>query len=253
MKKILLVSGCSFTDDKFVSGLHPEMDCSWPKWPEILAKKLDMECINLGQNGAGNEYIYFSLLDEILKFKDKSQIGLVMPAWTQCQRQDYELSYSRKPVWVRKRFYDNGNIFGWLRKSLRYFVSLQLMCERYNIPLKQFQMLALFDHWINGLGKTDEEKYRHRNNPNFSKRYTYPGLNPKEDRIRCQRFMLDYEPYINVKDFIGWPVAKQIGGFHIEEETLWENSSDLIISRYDMHPNEKGQQKIAEFLYDRLG
>ena len=58
MKKILLVSGCSFTDKNFYSGVHPEMDTSYPKWPELLAKKLDMDCINLGQNGAGNEYIY---------------------------------------------------------------------------------------------------------------------------------------------------------------------------------------------------
>ena len=43
------------------------MDTTWPMWPELVAKKLDMDCINLGQSGAGNEYIYFTLLDEIIK------------------------------------------------------------------------------------------------------------------------------------------------------------------------------------------
>ena len=76
MKKILLVSGCSMTDKDFISAPHPKMDCVWPKWPELLAKKLDMECIILGQNGAGNEYIYSSLLEKILEKKD--QIGLVL-------------------------------------------------------------------------------------------------------------------------------------------------------------------------------
>ena len=63
MKKILLASGCSMTDSNYVSETNPEIDCSWPKWPELIAKKLDMECINLGRNGAGNEYIYSSLLE----------------------------------------------------------------------------------------------------------------------------------------------------------------------------------------------
>jgi len=63
MKKILLVSGCSNTDKNFYSELHPEMDCSWPKWPELLAEKLNMDCVNLAKSGAGNEYIYSSLLD----------------------------------------------------------------------------------------------------------------------------------------------------------------------------------------------
>ena len=93
MKKILLASGCSFTDENFESAVHPEMICEWPKWPELLAKKLDMDYVNLGQNGGGNEYIYSSLLEQILKTEDKSQIGLVIPAWTQCQRKDYQQGY----------------------------------------------------------------------------------------------------------------------------------------------------------------
>ena len=98
MKKILLASGCSMTDSNYVSETNPEIDCSWPKWPELIAKKLDMECINLGRNGAGNEYIYSSLLEKILEKKD--QIGLVMVGWTQCQRKDYQ----EWNIWKEKRF-----------------------------------------------------------------------------------------------------------------------------------------------------
>ena len=46
-KKILLVSGCSWSDNNFNSIFHPSLDCSWTKWPELLAKKLDMICVNL--------------------------------------------------------------------------------------------------------------------------------------------------------------------------------------------------------------
>ena len=64
-KKILLVSGCSYTDKDFASEYHPDFDTSWPKWPELVAEKLDMNCVNLAKMGAGNEYIYSSLLKYI--------------------------------------------------------------------------------------------------------------------------------------------------------------------------------------------
>ena len=62
MKKILIVSGDSFSDKHFQTMIHPELDTSWPKWPEMLAEKLDMDCINLGRCGAGNDYIYETLV-----------------------------------------------------------------------------------------------------------------------------------------------------------------------------------------------
>jgi len=95
MKKILIASGCSYTDNQFRSAAHPEMDTSWPKWPEIVAKELDMTCINLGRSGAGNEYIYSSLHDIILRVKDKSQIGLVIAGWSQCFRHDFQMGAMR--------------------------------------------------------------------------------------------------------------------------------------------------------------
>ena len=285
MKKILLVSGCSFTDENFISPIHPKMDCSWPKWPEVLAKKLDMEYINLAKNGGGNEYIYSTILEYILQTKDKSQIGLVMPAWTQCQRKDYELFaplsiksltqnkvyeksfdpgyWSRKypqGFWKSMRFDTHGEIFGWVKKSLRYMISLQIVCERYNIPYKQFQMLNLFDGWIRGLRKTDAEVIKNKNNPVFNLYYKYPGLNPIKDQANCRQLMLDGEPYINVENFIGWPTIKAFGGFYVEEEVLRDPNksypnylTDLLVSKLDVHPNAKGHQAIAEFLYDRLG
>ena len=69
MKKILLVSGDSFSDKNFQTFIHPELDTSWPKWPELLAKKLDMECVNIAASGAGNDYIYEALLFIIIHIK----------------------------------------------------------------------------------------------------------------------------------------------------------------------------------------
>ena len=174
MKKILLASGCSFTDENFESAVHPEMICDWAKWPELLAKKLDMEYINLGQNGGGNEYIYSSLLEQILKTEDKSQIGLVIPAWTQCQRKDYQQGY--EGTWKQKRIDPDGDVMSFLRKDLRYMISLQLICKHFNIPLKMFQMISLFDGFISGLCKTDAEVYRNRKTHTQISRSRYCNL-----------------------------------------------------------------------------
>ena len=271
----LLAGGCSWTQEKFKTDIHPEMDCSWPKWPELLAKKLDMECINVARSGAGNEYIYSTLLEEILKqkFEKKREIGLVIPAWSQCQRQDWQELKSFK--WKESRYFDKGDIFGWLKKSMRYMISLQEVCNSFNIPIKQCQMINLFDGWINGLTKTDKQIWDNKKNPNFIRRIHYPGFNPEHDRKGCQQILLDYEQYINVKDFIGWPLVYDLGGFNIEEQTIrkggrdydgaddkenWEPliyhtnyNRDMLISIYDVHPNGKGHQVIAEFMYGQLG
>ena len=58
MKKVLLVGGCSFTANNFETLVHPEMDTSWQMWPQLLAKKLDMQLVNVAISGAGNEQIF---------------------------------------------------------------------------------------------------------------------------------------------------------------------------------------------------
>ena len=85
MKKILLVSGCSFTAEKYESAHHSDLVADWPKWPELLAKKLNMNCINVGQSGAGQEYIYNSLVRNI----NAKNIGLVIAGWSRASRRDY--------------------------------------------------------------------------------------------------------------------------------------------------------------------
>ena len=120
MKKILLVSGCSFTTDKYTSIQHPEEDMSWDKWPKILAKMLNMDYVNLAKSGAGNEYISNTIIDQI-ETMDKSKIGLVIPAWSQCRRRDYQVHYARsnKTVW-RHELYDLfGDTRYWITKSLK--------------------------------------------------------------------------------------------------------------------------------------
>lgn len=263
MKKILLVGGCSFTDLNFKTFVHPELDVSFPKWPEIIAKKLDMQLVNVAFSGAGNEQIYSSLLDYI-SLNGSENIGLVLAAWSQCQRRDYQTheDYFKndRNYWRNDRVDDKGDVFYWTKKSLRYFISFQNLCEQHNIPYKQFQMISLFDSWLMGLNKRDIELANYLKNPenftDFMPKYIYPG-DPIKDRKKLIRLLLKYESSINTNNFLGWPTVKDLAGFYIEEKTMKDKDGisipELVISEIDGHPTRKGHEVIAEFIYDRLG
>ena len=84
----LLVSGCSYTDSQF-----------WikrgkgPCWPDFLTEKLNMSLINVAQGGAGNEYIYSSILDTLVVNKN---IKFVIVMWSEFQRTDFERLYDSR-------------------------------------------------------------------------------------------------------------------------------------------------------------
>ena len=265
MKKILLVSGCSNTEKDFYSDVHPDLDTSWPKWPELLAKKLDMYCVNLAKSGMGNEYIYTTLLRYITK-TNREIIGLVIPAWTQCQRKDFQI----KGSWNNQRIDPNGDVFSWMSKSLDYCLSFQILCERYNLPYMQVQMLSPYIDWLRGLLPAYNGHYP----KGF--RHTYPG-DKQRDNKRLIDLIDDYEDKINTKKFIGWPLSHEYGGYSIQKKLIGIRNDknndkifkfankeyilkeakqdiriDTMISSLDSHPNKKGHKVIAEFIYERL-
>ncbi|MAW01941.1 MAG: hypothetical protein CMI81_03545 [Candidatus Pelagibacter sp.] len=254
MKKILLVSGDSFSDRNFHTMIHPELDTSWSKWPELLADKLNMECVNIAKSGAGNDYIYEALVDTLQNI-DKDRIGLVIAAWSQCQRRSWQ--ESKRLSWKNSRVDTKGDVFYWTKRTMRYWYSFQVLCERYNLPYKQFQMISLFQGWLNGLFQNDHEVYRNKLNPdpNFIERHTYPGEKDKDEKL-LTNMVLNYEDHINTKNFIGWPLYFPFQGFHVEYKVLRDVNHQpldgMVISKHDAHPTAKGQKAIAEFIHDRL-
>ena len=251
MKKILLVSGCSNTEKDFYSNVHPDLDCTWPKWPELLAKKLDMEPVNLAKSGMGNEYIYTTLLRYITT-TDRDKIGLVIPAWTQNQRKDYQL----KDSWFNARIDPNGDVLSWMRRTLDNYLSFQILCERYNLPYMQVQMLSPYIDWLNGLMPRDNDV-----NVNKDFRYTYFGDVEKANK-RLIKMIAKYDDLINQKKFLGWPLSHEYGGYSLQKKLIGIRSKktgvfkpvnlDTMISNLDHHPNAKGQEVISEFIYERL-
>ena len=86
-------------------------------------------------------------------------------------------------------------------------------------------------------------------------------LTPEIDFKTANKELLNHihnSPYFDKIDdsFLGWPGDPDLGGFSIKSDILGgygKESLEWAISTRDNHPNEKGQEKIAEFLYDRLG
>ena len=116
MRKVLLVSGCSYTDKTFRSDFHPHIDTGWPKWPELLGKKLDMEVINYGYCGSGNEYIYSSLLDHLTS-NPIENIGLVIPGWSRVPRRDFKVGNRKYNI----RWDNHGDMKYFMMKSLIHY------------------------------------------------------------------------------------------------------------------------------------
>ena len=261
MKKILLVGGCSFTDSNFQTWVHPDIDATlWPKWPEIIAEKLNMKLVNLAFSGAGNEQIYSSILDYISQ-NGSENIGLVLAAWSQCQRRDFQensIFAQVRDYWHNERVDTKGDVFYWVRKSLRYFISFQNLCEQHKLPYKQFQMINLYYSWLNGLNKRDTEIADFirdpENNKNFIPKYKYPG-DKIEDGKKILRIISDYEKAVNTNNFIGWPGVEGLGGYVIEGKVMQNkgvHKPGMVISEIDGHPTAKGQEKLAEFIYGQL-
>jgi hypothetical protein len=221
MKKILLVSGCSYTDKNYQSVYHPEMNCSWPKWPELLAEKINMECVNLGRSGAGQEYIYNSILDYTLNTK-KENIGLIIPAWSGASRRDYQSNKN----WNNILWDTKGDMIYFIQRSLRYFYSFQIFCERFNLPYKQLQMISLYSIPHNIVYDINIE---------IAKR-TFVSS--------------DYFSLLKFKNFIGWPVMAK-PGFFIRNK-FDSNEKKYLISKQDTHPNREGHKLIAQTIYENL-
>ena len=158
MRKKLIVSGCSFTTKDYRSSAYPQRDTSYPKWPELLAEKLDMDCINLAFSGAGNEFIFQTLCEAIIR-TPRDEIGMVVAAWSQANRYDWQLykdinhmmyneTYLKGFTWYNHRLDKKGDVFSWVRSDVLKMITLQKLCEGLNIPYKQFQMVDLFKGYL---------------------------------------------------------------------------------------------------------
>ena len=194
MRKKLLVSGCSFSDINYVKKINATggKQCpDFPTWSEILAKELDMDLVPLAVNGAGQKYIYSSIQDYVLE-NDPKEIGLCVAAWSKSQRANWQ---KQRLDWADSKDNIYGDIRGWIMESLRYMYAFQNLMEQHRIPYKHFQMISLFVDYI------------------YEVEFKMHGGNYEKIRQECVDVIKNSPQYKHMKNFIGWPIFNEEGGF----------------------------------------
>ena len=228
----LITSGCSWT----LGGSDGPSS-----WPLFLAKKLGMECLNLGSNGAGNEYIFFSIFDAIMKEKH-SEIGLVVVMWSDWTRWDFELNDELPLTKCMEALLDRKTTrplkdqlmelnFTARKKSLRYIYMFQELMEHKNIPYMHIQGI-----------RPDWHPQEVRNTKE---------LRNVELRAILRNIYLDK---IKENKFIWWPPFTQLGGMYMD---LFLNELDpeeqwLYVHTPSPHPNKEGYKIIADYLFRKI-
>ena len=231
--KYLIVSGDSWTDANYYSTPNGRLKCDWPKWPELLAEKLNMQVINLAHSGRGNEYIYSTILDKITEQPDN--IGMVIAAWSSPERRDF---YSDS--WHTIIPDDTGSFLYFIQRSFRFFYSFQQLFESLNLKYKQVLMIPFFKTFLWECSNDFLEEIR-------------DDMGPLDERAILKSIInCPYIDKIKEKNFIGWPCVEELGGYSIKDKLNPGRSLDFQIAENDPHPNSKGHELIANYIYDRL-
>ena len=234
-RKKLIAIGCSFTEHYLTSDQSPNLNFDFPRWPQHLADMLDMECVNLGKSGAGNDYILAKTVDVTL---NENNIGLVVLMWSEWQR----IGFQCFPDWnkwffitphepdelveSKKYILEKQNKFHATRNTLRTFIHAEKILS--DIPYMFIQgTQAIF----------------------FRKHLT-------RREVSTEILKSPYLDYIenNISDkFIGWPIMREIGGYCMDDILNKKGPTRLEyrISSYDAHPNAAGHKVIAEFLCEQ--
>ena len=238
----MLTSGCSFTESKRVNIGDKKLQEN--SWADYLAEKLNKELINYGRGGAGNEYIYNSVVDNL----DSADLVYVMwsgfDRWDISDRVSMQLPYLIEDGGTMPRKnelvdfttgeFENSCLADetivevsksilssefWdyeyqIRKTIRWMVSLQTICESKGIPI--IQSMA----FIECIALTQKQ---------------------------IANTMVNFKPFYELENkTIGWPFVDLLGGYTVMDKL----KADMFVSAFDQHPNEKGHRYISELMCD---
>ena len=269
-KPLLVASGCSHTDHNYKSSNHPEIDTSWPKWPQIFAEEHGYEYINVGRSGAGNDYISNSIIDTVTDYPETKLVLILWSGWERLnfygrffnphsmntESIEHRLNrYKDNPEQVailKHWYYKKVKLQKWeeMSEKAREIVTVENLVDR-NLRI-MYQTLEFLEHknikyifvsadygmnWLIGRRSFISDPQRKINHHNLKKLLDY---------------MLDHRYFdlLDTQNFWGFPMFKELGGksaYKLPE--FWTPSGpnlEYIISKYDTHPNAKGQEKFAE-------
>lgn len=223
-------------------------------WSEIVSHKFNMELINTGRPGAGNDQIFHKLVDQI--FTHKNKIKLVVVMWSQIVRKDIQIEKERweSTTFVLSKQIERINFFrsmyeiGALNEIVcidyffRYSMALTEICRSFDIKLVQCQGPTFF---------SDPNKLAEFQTAN-EKKQLY--RNYKVDRKKLIKYFIDHIGFNYLEtqdDFIDWPIFKEIGG-NTFKDIMNTNKNKFYLSKHDPHPNGAAHQMYAEKIIDKI-
>jgi len=260
-RKKLIAIGCSFTEHLLTSDMSPDIDHDFPRWPQHLADMLDMECVNLGKSGSGNDQILAKALDVMLREKD---VGLVVLMWSEWQRIGFQ-RWKNWNIWHQvtphetdqdhsfacaSKLFDLQNPHHATRNALRTFIHAEKILR--DVPYMFIQGThGIFYYNVETLKTISCKEGTPYENMKFHLVNDSRHQSTKE-MFACH----DYFDYIEnnvIGKFIGWPIMKELGGYCIADviEEPDPSRTTLTISKDDTHPNAAGHKIIAELLYEQ--
>jgi len=285
--KTLLAVGCSFTNKEYQSKEHPEMDCSWPKWPEVLGNRLGYKVVNLGRNGGSNGGSNDSILRSAQDYMIENKVDMVCALWTEPFRFnihdcifnswyiDIIAESGEKLTEIQKGFLKtqaskviNGSELAHqlmkgdkhiklANEQLRYIHALDITGTFHNVPVYHMQGCGI---WNQYLYKTYFESTTYANRGGVDGAPGTSGLN--FEYIAKEKFKLWIEafldsPYFAILDkqtnIYGWPFYKELGGsIGLNTSSSSPDAKNYRISDKDSHPNAHGQEVIADKYYELI-
>jgi len=244
----LLAAGCSWTCANFETRIHPELDCSWPKWPELVIGDWD-EVVNLGRSGSGQDYIISTLMNYIMMNDDVSHIIIQLSSWYRwitpegyfhnptlslskhAERARSKLNQFYRPTLLRMK--EIEDFFPTTHRAIQirlnnYLILLSALtelCLYKDIKLIAFQGL----HFANSkLVNIDRFAYKY-----FVKHELFHKLDILNNSGKVE--------------FLNWPFVDTMSDCMDKILPRYEEGN-YRISPFDNHPGEKGHRFIAEWI-----
>ena len=223
-KKILLTNGCSWVNG---AGLQ---DRESERWSYHLAKKLNMEDINLSSEGASNDRILRTTIEWLKENKDKFSDVLVVIGWTQMTRTEFFNDVVGK--WENQNFLSFGDGSEDLRSESFY--------EGQSKHMLQHTKLSPNDVWWRVYLKyffSMEQRYNSFFNSILYSQSIFKSFGI--DYIYFASFDNELEK-ISFQDLID------------EKYIIRDNMIMIDFSDENGHPGIKSHKKWADFLFEKI-
>lgn len=244
----------------------------YPKWPEILGNKLNLQSKNFGKPGIGNQQIKDLFIDSLVDFPKPKVAGFLLSDWQRVKILDFPANSTRfklfKGCAVKKDVCEECELLGYLKCGLsHYFENNILKTKLVSIDELVYQLL------LNNLRTIYQiQEFCRLNNVEY---IIVQGLNPigfqacLEDyvddiklvkKLLIQSFIQEnYLQKLDKSKIYGFPFLKEIGGYDVydsfkEEDEIGEidprGTAFNDYNKVDSHPSKLGQEKIANIFYE---